>query len=248
MHALVHEFWHGFTHTDKGVIRLWLDLLLRPRKTYQDYFNGHRKSYFSPVVFFLVSFGIYIYLDLKVFEYQDYTSFLRQHQAVNNEFGRYVQEHAKTIALLLLPVKALLSWAFFFRRRNLAECFVFWLFCTGFINTILVLLTPLRLALIAKKDTLDNWLDILVILIMLVHAFAVFGNSWINYIKTVLLIFFLAILSRYTIDYALYRHLATDPQTIAIMTETKKHLSPPTLWDAVGEVIYTSDGYDPFDF
>jgi len=34
MHALLHEFWHGFTHTDKGVLRLWLDLLLRPRRTY----------------------------------------------------------------------------------------------------------------------------------------------------------------------------------------------------------------------
>ncbi|HZE84760.1 MAG TPA: DUF3667 domain-containing protein, partial [Puia sp.] len=130
MHALLHEFWHGFTHTDKGVFRLWLDLLLRPRKTYENYFSGHRKHYFSPVVFFLVSFGIYIFLDQKVFDYEDHIYLLEKGHVLKDDYGRYVQEHAKIVALMILPIQALLSWGLFFRRRNLAECIVFWLFCT----------------------------------------------------------------------------------------------------------------------
>jgi len=248
MHALLHEFWHGFTHTDKGVLRLWLDLLLRPRRTYENYFSGHRKHYFSPVVFFLVSFGIYIFLDQKVYDYQDHVNILRIGHIYNDEWGRFVHEHAKTIALLMLPVEALLSWALFFRRRNLAECIVFWLFCTGFVNTILILLTPLRLALIVDKKSLDSWLGLLRILIILLHTLAVFGNKWINYIKTVFLVVFLTVLNQYFVDYFLYRHIAADPETIAMEAEEKKHIVAPTFLEAAEEVFYTGGGYNPWAF
>src|ERR1700744_3289873 len=90
MHAVLHEFWHGFTHTDAGVLRLWLDLLLHPRKTYENYFNGHRKHYFSPVMFFLVSFGLYIALAQKVFVYEDHKRLIRSGEIYNNVYGRYI--------------------------------------------------------------------------------------------------------------------------------------------------------------
>jgi hypothetical protein len=246
MHALIHEFWHGFTHTDKGVLRLWLDLLLRPRRTYDNYFSGHRKHYFSPVVFFLVSFGIYIFLDQKVFDYEDHLVMLRTGHPFNDEWGRFTYEHAKMVALMLLPVQALLSWALFFRRRNLAECIVFWLFCTGFVNTVLALLTPLRLLLIDDRETVDFWLNLLAILIILVHALAVFGNNWFSYVKTAVLIFFLSVLSNYTDNYLLYRHIAADSKVPGLLEETKKSLYAPTFWESVEEVYTKSGGYEPF--
>lgn len=243
MHALIHEFWHGFTHTDKGIIRLWLDLLLRPRTTYENYFSGHRKKYFSPVIFFLVSFGIYIFLDQKVFDYQDHVTLLKNGQAINDEFTRYVQEHIKTAALIMLPIQALLSWGLFFRRRNLAECIVFWLFCTGFVNTVLTLLTPLRLLLIDEKLTVDFILNLLGILIILVHARAVFGNKLLNSLKVVGVVFILSVLQEYIKDYFLYRH----EMSTAIVKEMNIQMNPPTVWDAVKEV-YANEDYSPFNF
>jgi len=52
MKELLHEGWHSFTHTDKGILKLIKDLTLHPKTVYLNYFNGQRKKYFSPVTFF----------------------------------------------------------------------------------------------------------------------------------------------------------------------------------------------------
>lgn len=51
VHELAHDTWHGVTHTDKGVLKLFKDLTIRPRTFFQEYLKGKRKTYFSPVVF-----------------------------------------------------------------------------------------------------------------------------------------------------------------------------------------------------
>ncbi|AXY72940.1 DUF3667 domain-containing protein [Paraflavitalea soli] len=191
MHSLLHEIWHGFTHTDKGILKLIKDLALKPARVYNAYFAGARKTYFSPVVFFLLSFGIYIFLDQKVFDYEDYVV----HKY--NEYGRLYHLQLKYIALVLLPIQALLSWALFFRKRNLAECIVFWLYCIGFVNVLLILMTPLRLLLITNKHIVDFCLEMLTLLIIVVHAWKVFGTSWRNKILVLLLVFVLQIINVY---------------------------------------------------
>ncbi len=203
MHNLVHELWHGFTHTDKGIIRLWTDLLLRPAVAYNNYFSGRRKEYFSPVVFFLLSFGLYIYLDQQVFDYQDYI--FKQHTGhlFNNEIGRFVQEHAKYIALALLPVQSLVSYAFFSKRYNLAECITFWLFCVAFTNTVMILATPLRLLLINEKGTVDFILSLIVLAVYLWHLLAVFGAGVWNKLKCLLLVLIVSIANLYMTFYFL---------------------------------------------
>lgn len=197
MHNVAHELWHGFTHTDKGIVKLWTDLLLRPAVAYRNYFNGRRKSYFSPVVFFLLSFGLYIYLDQQVFNYQDYVVHQRTGHLFNNEIGRFVQEHAKYIALSLLPLQALLTYAFFNKRYNLAECITFWLFCVAFANTVLILLTPLRFLLINQKENVDYALSLVVMAVYLWHVLAVFGNSMLNKLKCILLVLIISIANLY---------------------------------------------------
>src|SRR5258708_3168998 len=73
MHELFHEIWHGLTHTDKGILKLIKDLCFHPKSVYENYFKGHRKSYFSPVLFFLVTAGLLAYLYGFVYDYEDKT-------------------------------------------------------------------------------------------------------------------------------------------------------------------------------
>ena len=200
MHALLHEWWHGLTHIDSGVFLLIKELAIKPKKAYLGYFNGARKTYFSPVVFFLVTFGLYIYLDQKVFDREDYI-----HRAFNqvhyNEYGRRYHLQLKYIALTLLPFQALLSWLFFFRKRNLAECIAFWLYCTGFVNVLWIVATPVRLWLIDDKAMTDFVIDKLCIFIMLVHAWRVFGTSAINKLLVMVMIFLLSVINIYITFY-----------------------------------------------
>jgi hypothetical protein len=195
MHSLLHEIWHGFTHTDKGILKLVKDIALKPAKVYNAYFDGARKTYFSPMVFFLLSFGIYVYLDQKVFDYEDYIVHMF------NEYGRRYHLQLKYIALTLLPVQALFTWALFFRKRNLAECIVFWLYCIGTVNMLWILMTPLRFWLIEDKHVVDFCLAMLTLLIIAIHAWKVFGTSWRNKIWVLLLVFLLQIINVYVSSY-----------------------------------------------
>jgi hypothetical protein len=222
MHALLHEWWHALTHTDKGVLLLVDELAYTPKVPYLAYFNGARKRYFSPVVFFLVTFGIFIYLDQKIFDYEDYIR-----SAANgphyNEFGRRYHLLSKYIALSWLPFQALLSWLFFFRQRNLAECITFWLYFMGFVNVVWIVATPVRLLLIDYKLMTDYVIDLFTYFIMLVHAWKVFGTSIVNKLLVVLLVFVLALINIYiSIFYIIHADIPA---------------SYPGLWDAVKEIV-----------
>lgn len=210
IHSLVHELWHGFTHTDKGVLKLWTDLLVRPGTAYHNYFRGKRKSYFSPVVFFLLSFGLYIFFDQKVFDYQDHINFVRTGHLYNNEVGRYMQEQLKYIALTLLPFQSFLTLAFYYKRANLAECIVFWLFCVGFINTLMILLTPVRLLLIDYKGLTEYVMSLLVIAVYVIHLAAAFGGGLLTVAKAVALTFVVSMLNTY-IWFFYFHHFANVP-------------------------------------
>jgi hypothetical protein len=50
------------------------------------------------------------------------------------------------------------------------------------------------------------------------------------------------------VDYFLYRHIAADPETIAMEAEEKKHIVAPTFLEAAEEVFYTGGGYNPWAF
>ncbi len=222
MHNIVHELWHGFTHTDKGIVKLWVDLLIHPATAYRNYFSGKRKSYFSPVVFFLLSFGFYIYFDQKVFDYQDHVNLIQTGHLYNNEIGRYVQEHSKYMALALLPIESIVTWLLFRKRYNLAECVTFWLLCVAFSNTIMTLLTPLRLLLITHKGTTDYIVNLISILIFLWHGIAVFGKNLFNILKVAVVVLLISVASVYNTFYFL---------------SLEYPVTYPTLWQSM-KIVY----------
>lgn len=218
MHTLLHEVWHGFTHTDKGIMRLWKELLLHPRTAYQNYFSGKRKSYFSPVVFFLLSFGLLVYIDQQVFDYRDYVNVKLTGHPLNNEIGEYLFEHTKYMALALLPLQALASWLFFGKRYNLAECTTFWLFCIAFTNTIVIILTPIRFLFITHQQNLGYFFNMLTAAIYLWHGLLIFGKGLWNKIKMLALVVLISISSVYNTFYFL---------------SLKVNTVYPTLWQSI---------------
>ena len=55
-----HEFFHAFTHADKGIFYLLKGLATRPGVVAREYIEGKRKKYFNPYTFFLIMMGIYV--------------------------------------------------------------------------------------------------------------------------------------------------------------------------------------------
>ncbi len=188
MGGLVHEAWHSITHTDKGILRLVKDLLFRPKKVYLGYFSGQRKTYFSPVTFFLISAAILLFIGVKIFDFEDYV-----HRANNpngfNEMGRYDFMLTKFRALLLLPVQILLTTLFFYRQYNLARQIVFWLYLNGLLFTVQILLSPFSFTFIWQHDAVKSVVAIITSIITLWHLLLVFGRrKWYNVVFCILLL------------------------------------------------------------
>jgi Protein of unknown function (DUF3667) len=180
MGGLAHEAWHSITHTDKGVVRLVKDLLLRPKKVYMGYFSGQRKTYFSPVTFFLISAAILLFIGIKIFDFEDYVRSTSNKNGFN-EFGRYDFMLTKFKALLLLPVQILLTKLFFYRQYNLAKHIVFWLYLNGLLFTIQILLSPFSFAFIWQHDIVKGVVSLITTIITLWHLLLVFGKrKWYN--------------------------------------------------------------------
>lgn len=55
-----HEFFHAFTHTDKGILHLLKGLATQPGVVAKEYIEGKRKKYFNPFTFFLILMGAYV--------------------------------------------------------------------------------------------------------------------------------------------------------------------------------------------
>lgn len=183
LHELFHEFWHSFTHTDRGVLRLIKDLSLHPKSVYLNYFEGQRKKYFSPVTFFLIAAGILIFIGDKVFDYEDYRL------KMFNEFGRLVFDETKFRTFILLPFEVLLTWLFFHKHYNLAKNIVFWFYVNGFLFTIKIFLSPLYFIFIQHKELIDHVIEYLQYAILLWHLILVFGKeNWKKILFCIVLI------------------------------------------------------------
>jgi hypothetical protein len=202
--ALLHEFWHAITHTDKGILKLVKDLLLQPKKVYLGYFSGQRKTYFSPVTFFLISATLLILIGAKIFDYEDYVRAASNPNGFN-EFGRLVFHETKFKTLITIPFEIILTWLFFRKRFNLAKNIVFWFYFHGIFFTIQILVSPVYFAFIMQKDILDILTILLGYAILFWHLNIVFGQKkWSSYLKIFLIVNFYHILSSLTSAYMLF--------------------------------------------
>lgn len=104
---IVHEGWHNLTHTDKGYLKLFWDMVARPGSTIKNYLSGQRKRYFSPFTFYIVTTSLLIIFTHWVFKLED----SKFH--INNEFGNYIAQNLNYILLCSIPVITVLFWLMF---------------------------------------------------------------------------------------------------------------------------------------
>lgn len=136
-----HEFFHAFTHTDKGIFFLMKELFIHPGKVAREFNAGKRKKYFNPITYLLIVMALQIYLSQKTGINGYYLEQIQlQTQEVNTvpnpelekttELMKNVEqeilEHSKLINFLFLPILACFTWMLFRRAgSNYAEVLVF---------------------------------------------------------------------------------------------------------------------------
>lgn len=170
MHEVFHELVHSLTHAEKGIVRLGREILFSPSQLYSNYFAGKRKSYFSPVTFFLLTIGLLILVGNKLLDWDSYQT------GRSNAVEKMLFQFQKTRYLLFIPLISLLSWLLFYRRYNLAECFTFWFFCIGGISLIEVISYLPQFVWVEKRHEIRYFTDWLLWFFILFHLFLVFGN------------------------------------------------------------------------
>ena len=181
----LHELFHAFTHTDKGIFHLLKSLATRPGATAREYIGGKRKSYFSPFTFFLIVMGIYVLADAFFIKTppatepdqqvlariptaegrQHYTTMLHRGDNVRH----FMTKKANIVAMVAVPLIALISWLFFYRRGyNYAEHLTANMMFVVFSNLVFVLLIfPLKALL--KGGPLSNMLPMIGMLLQAIY-------------------------------------------------------------------------------
>jgi hypothetical protein len=136
-----HEFFHAFTHTDKGIFFLIKELFLRPGKVAREFNAGKRKKYFNPITYLLIVMALQIYLSQKTGLTNFYIEQVRQTNQTEISVSadgqnknitdlitiaqQTIQENGKVFNLLFLPFLAFFTWLLFRRSEsNYAEVLV----------------------------------------------------------------------------------------------------------------------------
>lgn len=132
MHFL-HEFFHAFTHTDRGIFHLLKELALRPGLVAREYMAGKRKKYFNPFTFFLIVMTLFVFSstffskdDLKIVPdprvIAQIPTEAGKQQYVNTitrvvEASGFMKHYGNVVGMIAVPFLSLITW-FFYRRKG----------------------------------------------------------------------------------------------------------------------------------
>jgi len=201
-----HEFFHAFTHTDKGILLLMKELITRPGYVAREYLDGKRKKYFNPLSFLVIISSIYAYISYKSGYFQALTDLQKGQmnmgggRNMNGTIALLVREsfqlsvdNGKVIALFLTPVLlSFFSWLFFIRsKNNLSENLVLNSFLISQINIVMaVIFIPLFLLVPAIPVKINNDIFHVVMLVYMTVAYKQFfkNNIFLTALKSLLII------------------------------------------------------------
>ncbi len=168
--SVFHDFLHAFTHADKGLLLTIKELLTRPGFVALEYINGRRKKYFNPLSFLVITMALSAYLSYKSGYFEAVTGKPKSEQSVKTsksvpkyvlaiyEGRRIVVEEGKLLGLILMtPLIAFLSWAFFRKpKHGYAEHFVLQSYFFGLSNVgRVVIFIPLHLMIPGGIQIID---------------------------------------------------------------------------------------------
>lgn len=147
---ILHEFFHAFTHADKGLLMLVRDLALRPGQVLREYIvEFKRVRYFNPFTFLLLVLGFTVFVNSVVKPYTLLptlrtasvsveidrngagTAPLSAVVARRQRVGEWLEKRTNWVTLASIPITALVFWLFY-RRLHYAEHLVAQIVLAGF--------------------------------------------------------------------------------------------------------------------
>ena len=197
---ILHEFFHSFTHADKSFLGMIADLAVKPGTVAKEFVAGKRKKYFSPFTFFILSIGILVFsshlfkavqeeraVDPKVLAQMPNEAAKKYYMNLvhrTNEGMEFMSKRLNTVAMLVLPFYAFLSWIFFRKRGyNYSEMLVAFMLFQSFVSLVMAVLVIPWIARY-KDQSIVLYIFIAVLLLMSVYVgaaqykFLGFKNGW----------------------------------------------------------------------
>lgn len=183
---LLHEFFHAFTHADKGALILLRDLVIRPATVLREYIvEGKRKKYFNPFTLLLLVLGFTVFMSSifhpmkgteSVYKEQIASATTEKKKALmismaqkQAKLGEMMEKKMNVIAFITAPLMALAFWLVFKGKRfNYAEHMVAYLILTCFLSLFSSLIFLPLMSVLSPEKML--WI--------------VFGNMLLQFIYT----------------------------------------------------------------
>ena len=186
---VLEEFWHNFTHTDKGYLSLLRNMIQSPGIVIREYIEAKRKKHFNPYTFYLVTTALLIFVTGLVYKLEDKLYNYR------NEYGQYINTRYNIIVLCCLPALAFLLGLIFHKKKyNYAEWVTFLVFTYGFINFFQVVIQLLYFPLIRYHASLRGYTELMgyFILLYVLVKFICPGSwgQWLQCIFATFIIYF----------------------------------------------------------
>lgn len=161
---LAHDVVHYFTHADKGIFHLIRQLAVRPGIVARNYVWGKRKQYFSPLNFFLIVIGLFVFVQTtfrpmnavnmdeakaEVMKIPDPTVRERRLAKLDRveNATNFMAKNSNYVNMAVTPLVALIFFLCFYRAGyNYTEHLVVNLYMTGFTSLFYILIiTPVLL-------------------------------------------------------------------------------------------------------
>ncbi|MBV6478087.1 MAG: hypothetical protein HGGPFJEG_00834 [Ignavibacteria bacterium] len=145
---LLHNFFHAFTHLDRGILFLIKELFFRPGIVSAEYINGKRIRYFNPLQFLILAVAVstFIAVNYSLFGPKintDTISGIEETQRFFLEFNVFIYKYFNLIIFISVPVISVYSYLFYKSSGyNFAENLIFNTFISGERTVFYILLTP----------------------------------------------------------------------------------------------------------
>jgi len=164
MHDVSHEVVHYFVHADKGFLSLLIHLISKPGVAAREFIEGKRKSYFSPLNFFLIVAGVFVFMtnvlntgserslamEKQIAATQYIKDPVKKQQVLASleradKFMGFFKKYGNFVAMFATPFITIFLWLFYKKGKyNYTEHLVANLYFSGFcVLTYAVVFGPL---------------------------------------------------------------------------------------------------------
>jgi hypothetical protein len=196
---VLHDGFHYFTHADKGFLQLLKALVTKTGAVAREYVTGKRKSYFSPINFYLIVAGIYLLVMTTLNADKTNTTSVSPRPAnvdsvsakqdpenVYNhrryKVSRFFNKNSNIVAIIAVPLIAIFFRLCYLKAPfNYTEHLVAGFYMTGLTNLVYVLLI-VPLAMLAG---LHSYYRLFILLVFQVTYDAIFYYRFIGNRNTV---------------------------------------------------------------